>query len=74
MAGHLEEVFDVYGKILDIDLPIDKKSESKELDSVSHCCSRAETSDFAVAQLELIEERPGSRLHPLLPLRKLLRT
>ena len=27
-ASHLEEIFDVYGKILDIDLPIDKKSES----------------------------------------------
>jgi len=27
MAGHLEEIFDVYGKIVDIDLPIDKKSE-----------------------------------------------
>lgn len=28
MAGHLEEIFDVYGKIVDIDLPVDKKSES----------------------------------------------
>lgn len=74
MAGHLEEVFDVYGKILDIDLPIDKKSEWKDSIRYSHCCSRADPVNFAVTQLELIEERPGSRLHPLLPLRKLLRT
>ncbi|GAA6019534.1 hypothetical protein JCM11491_001328 [Sporobolomyces phaffii] len=26
MAGHLEEIFDVYGKIVDIDLPVDKKT------------------------------------------------
>jgi len=35
LAVHLEEIFDVYGKILDIDLPIIKRRESPCLTSLS---------------------------------------